>query len=350
MLSPRLKLAVKLTLVAGLIAGISFFLHYHSPEGLVEHVVCRELYFLPVILAAFWFGLKGGLAASLSVSLLFLPLVLYGNGNAQVPSRQVADLLEVALFNVVGLVLGLMRDRQLRQQAQAQRAKALAAVGQAVASVAHDMKTPLMAIGGFSAQVRRSLDPGHPAVHKLDVVISQTARLESLVRDMLDFARPLELHHAPVDLAGLAAECLELAAPVATQSQVELRLDNSHPQGSPLVDPYRVQQALLNLVTNAVQASPPGGRVTVCLRWRVREICLEVRDQGPGIPRDQREQILSPFFTTKKEGTGLGLPIAKKIAEAHGGRLAMADNQPQGMVFSLVLPLPRPGAVRNLQR
>jgi two-component system, NtrC family, sensor histidine kinase HydH len=341
MLSPGRKLTVKLTLVAGLIAGISFFLHFHSPERAMEHVLFRELYFLPIILAAFWFGLKGGLAASLTVSLLFLPVVL--QDQPQLPGRQMADLLEMALYNVVALLLGLMRDRQLRQQAQMQRAKALAAMGQAVASVAHDMKTPLMAIGGFTAQVRRQLDPGDPAVHKLDVVISQTARLESLVRDMLDFARPLELHPAPVDLAGLAAECLELTAPLASLHEVDLRLEDRQPPGAQRLDPYRVQQALLNLLSNAVQASPPGSLVILRLLARSpRELCLEVLDQGRGVAPEHRQHILTPFFTTKKEGTGLGLPLARKVAEAHGGRLEVADNQPQGMVFRLVLPAARP--------
>jgi signal transduction histidine kinase len=343
MLSPGFKLAVKAALVAGPIALISFFLHFHSPEGLMEHVLGREMYFLPIILAAFWFGLKGGLVASLTVSLLFLPLVLRGNPEA--PARQMADFMEMGLFNVIALVLGLMRDRQNRQHIQAQQAKALAAVGQAAATVAHDMKTPLVAIGGFTTQVRRQLGNSHPASHKLDMVIRQTARLESMVRDMLDFARPLELSQAPVDLAELAAECLELAATMAAQRQVELQLEDPKPQITPRLDPYRVQQALLNLVTNAVQASPPGSRVTVRLVARYREVRLEVRDQGVGIDPENRQQVLNPFFTTKKEGTGLGLPIAKKIAEAHHGRVEMEENQPRGMVFSLVLPAaqtPRP--------
>jgi signal transduction histidine kinase len=220
-------------------------------------------------------------------------------------------------------------------------------MGQAVASVAHDMKTPLMAIGGYTTQVRRQLEDGLPAAHKLDMVINQTARLESMVRDMLDFARPLELHTASVDLAGLAAECLEVVEPLASRQQVELELVDRGPPVSPRLDPYRIQQALLNLLTNAVQASPPGSRVTLCLLARSREVWLEVQDQGSGIPRERATEVLTPFFTTKKEGTGLGLPIAKKIAEAHGGRLEMAENQPRGMVFSLVLPTPRPPRSRR---
>lgn len=334
--SPGLKLAIKVALVAVLIAGISIPIHHQTQDQLLEHVILRDLYFLPIILAAFWFGLKGGLAASLAISLIFLPIVL--RGHPEIPARQAADLMGTGLFNVIALVLGLMRDRQRRQQERARKAEALAAVGQAVATVAHDMKTPLMAIGGFTTQVRRQMDENHPSAHKMDTVISQTARLESMVRGMLDFARPLELHPTPVDLAGLVNECLEVAGPLAAQREVELERDLRPPPGHPRLDPYRVQQALLNLVTNALQASPPGSLVRVNLRKQGRDIWLEVLDQGDGIAPEQREQIQSPFFTTKKEGTGLGLPIAKKIAEAHGGRLEMADNHPQGMIFRLVLP------------
>ncbi len=335
----QIKPVVKVSILALLVGGISLSHHLIYKNQDMEHVVLRELYFLPLMLAAFWFGLKGGVTTGLVSCMAFLPVVL--KDSRDVPGRMVADILEMALFMVVGLTLGLLRDRERRQQRQARQSQALAAMGQAVASVAHDMKTPLTTIGGFTAQVRRHLPPDDPLAHKLDIVVHQTARLETMVREMLDFARPLTVHRNATDLRGLLEECLEVMGALAKDGAVELRGEFMPTAPSSLmVDAYRVQQAVLNLATNAVQASPAGGVVILRLDGSPREVWLQVLDQGPGIPLELRERVLDPFFTTKKEGTGLGLAIVRKIAEAHGGRLDMADNQPRGMVFTLALPRP----------
>lgn len=328
---------LRLPLVFALMAAISWVHFQLGPQRAVAHVFLQDLYFLPIFLAGFWWGPLGGLAAALAASGVYLPHVLLVLQPDSVPF--VSAMTRIALFIMMGLVVGWLRRREQHHQDEAQQAESLAAVGRAVASVAHDMKTPLMAIGGFSAQVQRKLPLHSPESQKIQLVMEQTARLESMVRVMLDFSRPLELRPRPVDLASLAADCLTVAAPLAEQHGVCLcsQLEQSLPPLS--ADPERLQQALLNLLGNAVQASPPGGEVVLRARRNDRELRLEVADQGPGVPPEQRAQILAPFYTTKKGGTGLGLPIVKKIIEAHGGRLELAGANPNGAVFSLVLPL-----------
>ena len=245
----------------------------------------------------------------------------------------------MALFLGVSLVVGWLRRREQHFLAEAQAAASLAAVGKAVASVAHDMKTPLMAIGGFSAQVRRKLPADSSDAHKLQVVVEQTARLEAMVKEMLDFSRPLELHAHPVDLPQLIEQTLEVASPLAEEHQVRLSAEVAPDLPQMRMDPERLQQALINLVGNAAQASPPGGEVCLGVHPREGELVLAVSDQGPGVPPAEREAILTPFYTTKKGGTGLGLAVVSKIAQAHGGQVEVDDNHPGGALFRLCLPL-----------
>ena len=327
----RLPLVIALLLII-------VWLHLRlGPDQAVAHVFLQDLYFLPILFAGFWWGPWLGLAAACVVCAMYLPFVLLVHHLT--PGQITSSITQMALFMAVALLVGWLRRREQSHLAEAQEAASLAAVGKAVASVAHDMKTPLMAIGGFSAQVRRKLPPDGPEAHKLQVVVEQTARLEAMVKEMLDFSRPLELHVREVELEPLIEQTLEVLRPQAEENQV--RLSYHLPAGLPPVtaDPERLQQALINLVGNAAQASPQGGEVSLSVEKREGEVVLGVADQGPGVPPEQRATIFVPFYTTKKGGTGLGLAVVNKIAEAHGGRVEVADNHPCGALFRFCLPL-----------
>ena len=302
---PERYTRLRLPLVLLLIAFISW-LHFRlGPDQAVAHVFLQDFYFLPIILTGFWWGPWAGLIVALLVSGLYAPYVALVHNLT--PATMTSAATQMILFMAVGLLVGWLRRREQSHQNLARQAENLAAMGRAVASVAHDMKTPLMAIGGFSAQVKRKLEPGCPEDHKLGVVIEQTARLEGMVKEMLDFSRPLELHCQGLDLRDLAARTLEITASLAEQHQVLLTSDLE--PGLPLVeaDPERLQEALINLLNNAVQASPPEGEVSLSAWRQGEEVVLAVSDNGGGVPPAERLQILAPFFTTKKEGTGLGL-------------------------------------------
>jgi len=327
----------RLPVVISLLLVISW-LHYRlGPDQAVAHVFLQDFYFLPIILIGFWWGPWMGLLGAGVVCLLYLPYVLLVHDLT--PALATSSATQMLLFLVVGLLVGWLRRREQRYQGEAQRAENLAAVGRAVASVAHDMKTPLMAIGGFSAQVKRKLPPEGPEAHKLQVVIDQTARLEGMVREMLDFSRPLDLHLQAVDLERLVAETLEVAQPLAAAQGARLTTDLEPGLPPVQTDPSRLQQALINLLTNAAQASPEGGEVVLRVWRHGDEVVLAVADQGPGVPPEDREAIFTPFFTTKKGGTGLGLAVTSKIAQGLGGRVEVDDNQPAGALFRLHLPL-----------
>ena len=332
-LCPRI---FRLVVIALLVISITF-LHYTTHlSRTYEHSFYRELYFLPLILAGFWFGLKGGLVTSLTITLLYLPFVFIHQEGLTLTKFD--NIMEVILFNVVAVILGLFRDRELDQQRRLRKTESLAAMGKALTGAAHDMKTPLISIGGYTNFVRKNLAESDPNRQHLDVVIRQTQRLETLVKKMLDFSRYLKLDKSPANLKQVLEEVVTVARDEANNCEVGLQIVDTEGLDPVYADPLRLEQALINLVTNAVQASGSGGVVNLRAVTYGSEVAIEVSDRGEGIPADKRSDIFTPFFTTKRDGTGLGLPIVRKIVEAHAGRLELVDNPDKGVTFRIILP------------
>ncbi len=246
-----------------------------------------------------------------------------------------ADMRQHALL-LDGIWQLIQRERTAKSLREAE---SLAAIGRALASVAHDLKTPLVAIGGFSRLVRGHLAEDNPDRGKLDIVLDETDRLEKMVRDMLDFSRPLVLEKMQVHLEDVIRESLTIVEAIARGKKVSVscRLSSDLPGLS--IDPLRFRQALINVLMNAVQASPEEGAVVVRTGRKGLFVLVDVSDQGPGIPPEKRKEVFYPFVTTKKGGTGLGLPIIKKIMEAHRGKVEIFDSSDMGTTFRLSLPV-----------
>jgi signal transduction histidine kinase len=327
----------KQILVAVLVVLVSF-LHYVTGHGeLYYHVFYRDLYYLPLILAGVWFGLRGALITSLSITILFLPYVLMAW--RYVPILDFDRTLAMILLNAIAVVLGVVSERERKGQKALDEARNLAAIGKALAGVAHDIRAPLTAIGGFTRLVRKRLSADNPDRDRLDIVIGEADRLETMLTEMLDFSRPLELHLSEVDVKQLVESTLALVEAQAQSRNVKIETGWSGRMSSIVCDPARARQALLNLLINAIQASPEGERVEIRAGQPGARMIIDIVDHGAGIAEDLRENIFLPFFTTKTEGTGLGLPIALKIVQAHGGRLRAMENPDKGTIFRIALPL-----------
>ncbi len=245
-----------------------------------------------------------------------------------------SDARQLGLF--LDGVWNLIQRKRIEQTLR--ESERMASMGRALSSVAHDLKTPLIAIGGFSRLVRNHLDPDSPDREKLDIVIKETERLENMVRDMLDFSRPLELNRSIEDLDRIIDEGLVILERVAEERKVAIRRPLAPWPIRTSMDGMRMKQVIMNLVLNAIQASPEGETITVQVVHDGRNPAIEIIDHGPGIPREYREEIFSPFYTTRKEGTGLGLAIVRKIVEAHEGRITLLDNPDRGMTFRVEIP------------
>lgn len=327
----------KVVIIAVMIGGILCFHYLTFPELRYYHAVYRMLFYLPLVLGSLWFGMKGAIYICVSVSVLFLPHAI-----RQWQWFSLEDfhrLSEGVLYIGIALILGFLVERERKKQRAFVRVRGLAAVGKAVSEIAHDMKTPLMAIGGFAKQVFKKLEPDNPDRKKLGLVIQETAHLESMVREMLDFGKPVELQFTEIDFNELVSNSVRVAQPMAKENGVELETDLASSLPSVVLDAPRVKQILSNLITNAIQASHTGDRVRVCTRLNSLGIMLEVADHGEGIAKEYHESIFHPFFSTKREGTGLGLGIVKKIVETHGGEVSFRINQEKGVTFTVRLPL-----------
>ncbi|MBL7205542.1 MAG: hypothetical protein ISS63_14635, partial [Desulfobacteraceae bacterium] len=187
----------KVGIIAVMIGGI-LCLHYLTfPELRYYHAVYRMLFYMPLVLGSLWFGMKGAVYISLGVSVLFFPHAI-----RQWQGFSLDDfhrLSEGVLYIGIALVLGSLVEREKKRQRTLVRVGSLAAVGKAVSEIAHDMKTPLMAIGGFAKQVFEKLEPDNPDRKKLGLVIQETAHLELMVKEMLDFGKPVELQFTEID-------------------------------------------------------------------------------------------------------------------------------------------------------
>ena len=227
-------------------------------------------------------------------------------------------------------------------QRRAQRAEKLAAVGTLAAGLSHEIKNPLNAAALQLTVLERRLKriPNLPpdTFEPLGLVQSEIKRLASFLDEFLQFARPRELARASIDIAHLILEVVDFLQPQASASQLVLDVETPPLPSLPADEP-KLRQALVNLVLNAIQATPAGGTVRIVTGREDDDLCICVDDSGPGVPAAVRNRIFEPFFTTKDAGTGLGLPLVHAIVQQHGGTIALETSPAGGARFHLRLPL-----------
>jgi signal transduction histidine kinase len=332
--------------------------HYLTPAAHFQfHVVYQRLYYLPILFGAFGYGLAGGMAVAVVTALLYLPhIVLHWRHEPLYRSNQLAEIL---MFLVVGAVAGVLSDRLRREREEHRRTSArladayerlqagverlrlldrLSALGALTAGMAHEIKNPLASIQGSIEILESAVAPGDERREFVGILKKEIERLSRLVSDHLDVVRPGRPERGPQNLGTLAASVVELTRGEAERQGVRIALDVEPDLPPAMVDVSQIRQAVLNLVINAVQALPAGGKVGVAVRSRGERIRIVVEDDGPGLDDDTLRRAFEPFFTTKERGTGLGLSIAFVISDAHGGDLCAALRPGGGARFVLELP------------
>ncbi|MFP4072345.1 MAG: sensor histidine kinase [Desulfovibrionales bacterium] len=330
------KNSLQILLIAVLVLGITL-LHFLTRHGQIYyHIFYLDLYFLPLIMAGLWYGLRGAVITAVAITILYFPYILWRwQGFSPDDFDRIVQLL---LINAIAVVLGIVSDRQKREEKALRESESMTAMGRGVSFLAHDLKTPLMAIGGMANLLRKKKPAEDPEMEKLDIIAAEAQRMEFMVRDMLVFSKPLSLDLVEGDINELVGRCLPVACEAARERGVTVQDELDHDLPPVRFDPLRLEQALINLLLNAVQASAKGGVVTVRTQQEDAHVAVTIRDTGPGIPQDVRTKIFDPFFTTKPEGTGLGLPIVKKVMEAHNGGLDLRNHPDGGTVAAVKLP------------
>jgi signal transduction histidine kinase len=234
------------------------------------------------------------------------------------------------------------RETQARLDAidQVRRADRLVSVGRVAAALAHELGTPIHVVSE-RAKMARSGEVGPEELPRtLDIIIEQTARIESTIRQVLDLARQQPPHRSQLNLSSLVESTRELLLPLAAKRSVELHSDVP-PQARALLDGGQIRQVLMNLVMNALQAMPGPGQIWIRVQERSGHWAIEVEDQGRGIAPEDLPRIFEPFFTTKGagEGTGLGLSIVQGIVHEHRGTIEVDSEPGRGTKFTVLLPI-----------
>ena len=244
-----------------------------------------------------------------------------------------------------GAVIVLRDLREIKHlEKRLRRTERLAAVGELAAGVAHEIRNPLSSIRGFARFLGDAQAAASREREAAQLVVREVDRINRVVSDLLTFARPVHCRRRPVVLAGILEHVQHLVADDARSHNANLHLEVTPPDTVFEVDEQLIIQALLNLTLNAVQAlGREGGQVwlAAAVAEGGRNLTLEVTDDGPGIPAGQQSQVFNPYFTTRGEGTGLGLPISHKLVESHGGTLRLESpppGRPRGCRFTLQIP------------
>jgi len=241
--------------------------------------------------------------------------------------------------------------RLLVAQERLVRSERFAAVGEAAAHLGHEIKNPLLLMGGFAAQVRKRLIGSDPATdpqpdktreklcEKLEIIEAEALRLETLLREVSGFTKPNKPKLEEGDITQAVEDTVRLVESDCDERGIQCVVELDHGLPKVFFDPNQLRQVLLNLAKNAVEAMPSGGRITFRTWQDGQMVKISVQDTGGGMPPEVLERLFNPFFTTKTKGTGLGLSVSYRIMEDHGGDIGVTSKVGQGSNFVLTLPV-----------
>jgi signal transduction histidine kinase len=227
------------------------------------------------------------------------------------------------------------------------RAEQLAALGQMAANVAHQIGTPLNLISGYVQLMMEETRGDARSLYRLQTIDSQIRKVTDAVKTMLNYARRPALQRETVDIAALVEQVCEISRPALRAAKVEVCVERQGTLRPVFADPVQLELALLNLVSNSLDAMPAGGRLDIVLSATPGGVRLTVADSGTGIPADVLPRIFEPWVTTKPtgQGTGLGLSITREAITSHGGLIEVRSEPGCGAVFTIDLPAVDPPVV-----
>lgn len=236
---------------------------------------------------------------------------------------------------------GIVRDLTEKKALQEQiiKAERLAAFGQVVAEITHEIKNPLMMIGGFAKQLLRQHSEEN-TVSKLNIIADEVLRLEELLNELKQYYQPGSLKKEKIEINDLFEEVLSLVKHECKEKKIIAELIKNEDSLIVKGDRDKLKQVFLNLIKNAIESMKDGGRLKVQSKLNGNNIEVHIKDEGCGISEEEIEKVFSPFFTTKRHGTGLGLSISKSIVEAHqGSSFTVESRKGKGTTFIITMPV-----------
>lgn len=331
-----------------LVAAITAFHYGTDTSTVVPHTIYRRLYYIPIVLAATAGGLRPGLITASLVAGLYFPHAFLMDHHMD-PAPAADKLMELVLYVGVAGLAGLLVEREREARVREQRAaeerttaevaaQRLAGLVHLSRGLAHEIRNPLGGLQGAIEILAEDVPPTSPRRELVGVALRETERLNRVVSDFLEFARPRDPEPRAFDVGRTVDDAVTLLGPDAEKAGVRL-------VGSALAglrgwaDPQQIAQILLNLLRNAIQATPPGGEVRVSAHAE-GDVVVEVTDTGPGVP--SALAIYDPYVSGSG-GTGLGLPISALLARQNGGSLGHRSSS-AGATFRLTFPANLQGA------
>ena len=345
------------TAIAVGIVSITGFHFLTPPDRVLLHEFYNYLCFIPIIIAAYWFGPFGGVSAALLTSAAFIPHVrMAWDPTPSFATRRYALIL---VFHLTGLLVGILISTQRRlvgqyreaaatlehrnkeliaSQQQLRRAERLSALGEIAAGFVHEVRNPLAATRGALDIVASRVARNTPEAEFTDIARRELGRLDSLIGDFLAYARPRDPDRRLAPLAPVLERVAVLLRPQAERKDVTIVLKGLADMSPVMIDPDQIAQVFINVALNGIQASPPGGTLRIEGFATSTHVGVDVVDQGPGIPAEHVGRLFEPFFTTKPQGTGLGLALSHRIVITHQGTIELNAAHPSGTVVRVMLP------------
>ncbi|WP_163339844.1 ATP-binding protein [Desulfopila sp. IMCC35008] len=320
------------TIVFVLILAISF-LHMQTVQseyGL--HILHRELFFIPIILASFWFGLRPGLVVAFVVCIIYAPLVLNHEGQ-HTPSMTPIIMAQLAMYLLVSFLIGWLRDRQQGQHEKLVAGERVTALARAAATLSFEIKDVVNSLDTIHVRASGLKDASEEGNFKQEI-----KRLHHLVEILSRYIPEEEQQALSTDLNTLLEASYNHYKQKARKEGIELVLQMD-PVGCPtMIVSDSLERTIHSLVDNALEVSERGKKVFLRSR-RGGDTCqLEVADEGKGVSEKDLDKLFTPFFTTKKHGSGLALAAGRKVLRDHGGDLVYASGSPSGAIFKIIVP------------
>jgi PAS domain S-box-containing protein len=252
--------------------------------------------------------------------------------------------LKSILYQEEYALAGICRDvtERTEMEKRIRESERLAHIGKLTASIAHEIRNPLSSVKMNSQIILRNMKFDGNDKRRMEIIVHEISRLERILDGMLDFAKPLKLNLEPISINGLVDSCLEIVETRIKENGIAVRKLYATRLPQILIDHEKIEQAIINVLLNAVEVLPEGGNIEIITKQLRNNgssaIQVEISDDGPGISTEDLPYVFDPFFSNKKKGTGLGLSNVKKIIEAHGSAVSVALQKPHGTRVSLTFP------------
>lgn len=300
------------------------------------HALHGRFCYIPIVIGASWFGLRGGLISAAIITIFVVPYIFINKLSSHNYS---GELVEIVFYFAIAILTGAIIDRELllrkkheKTELELERSKRLSMIGEMTASVAHEIKNPLASLKGAVEIINDSSTQENEKNEFKNIAISEIKRIDSTVKEFLLFSRPQKTNITEFDLTDLVNTVIRQMENQASKQNISIH-SNIESEIVISSDREKLHQVLLNLILNSIQASPSDSKIIISAKTNQNAVELSVKDFGEGISSENIEKVFDPFFTTKSSGTGLGLAIVKSIVEELGGKINVTSSKDLGTKF-----------------